>query len=192
VPTTRRCLTALSLALTIACTTFGAVTAEASTPSAKSLAKDLLTTSYASKAGFTEVAEKASSSTKTGVKSCPNGAQAAYEDRATQSGLATEILGCATPKAATALLGTVKSQGAATSLLPPKQLGSAAVERAIGGPVYTIYWKRGAIFELVALETDIPASSSSSTTTTTSPAPPITAAQQKILVAAALSQNKRG
>jgi hypothetical protein len=190
VPITRRHLPALGLALVIACTAMGEVTAGASAPSAKSLAKYLLTAAYAKKSGFTEVAEKASTSSKTGVKSCPNGAQAAYEDGATKSGVAAEILGCQTTKAAAALLSGVKAEGTASSA-PPAQLGASAVERATSGPVYTIFWQHGKVFELVALETDIPASSTSSTTTTTAPAPPITAAQQKTLVAAALSQYKR-
>jgi hypothetical protein len=79
----------------------------------------------------------------------------------------------------------------ASSSPPPAKLGTSAIERATSGPVYTIFWHHGNVFEFVGLETDIPASSSSSTTTTTAPAPPITAAQQKILGAAAVSQFAR-
>jgi hypothetical protein len=183
----RRALPAVAAAVVIALTGLGEVTAGASTTSAKSLAKDLLTSSYAKKAGFTEVAEKVSTSAKTGVKSCPNGAQEAFENASNQSGVIAEVLVCQTKKAAAALLTSVKAQGA-KSATPPKQLGSSAIERSSSGPVYTIYWRHGDVFEFVGLETQIPASSSASTTTTTAPAPPITTAEQKTLSGAAVNQ----
>jgi hypothetical protein len=164
--------------------------AAGATTSAKSLSKDLLTTSYAKKAGFTEVAEKPSTSSKTGVKSCPDGAQEAFENGSNKTGVVAEVLGCTTKKAAAALLTGVAAEGS-KSASPPRQLGSSAVERSSNGPVYTIYWQHGDVFEFVGLETQIPASSSSSTTTTTAPAPPITAAEQKILSNAAVNQLKR-
>jgi hypothetical protein len=187
----RRALPAVAAAVLIALTGLGEITAGASTTSAKSLAKDLMTSSYAKKAGFTEVAEKVSTSAKTGVKSCPDGAQEAFEDASNQSGVIAEVLVCQTKKAATALLTGVKAQGAKSST-PPKQLGSSAVERSTSGPVYTIYWRQGDVFEFVGLETNIPASSSASTTTTTTaPAPPISAAEQKVLSGAAVNQFKQ-
>jgi hypothetical protein len=186
----RRAWSAVAVALVVVLAGLGATTAGAATPSAKSLAKDLMTTSYAKTAGFTEVAEKVSTSAKTGVKSCPDGAQEAFEDGSNQTGVIAEILLCHTKKAATALLTGVKAEGA-TSSAPPKQLGSSAVELSTSGPVYTIYWQQGDVFAFVGLETQIPASSSSSTTTTTAPAPPITAAEQKILSGAAVNQFKR-
>lgn len=191
VPILRRTLPAVAVALVMVLTGVGAIGAGAST-SAKSLAKDLLTTSYAKNAGFTEVAEKPSTSSKTGVKSCPDGAQEAFEDGSNKTGVVAEVLVCATKKAAAALLTGVAAEGS-KSASPPKQLGSAAIERSSNGPVYTTYWQHGDIFEFVGLETQIPASSTSSTTTTTAPvpAPPITAAEQKILSNAAVSQLKR-
>jgi hypothetical protein len=181
--------TSLAIAILVAASTIGGVAAGAST-SAKSLAKDLLTAAYAKKAGFTDVAEKASTSSKTGVTNCADGAQEAFENTSSRSGLVAEILVCKTKAAAAKLLAGVATQGAASGT-PPKQLGSSAKERASGGPVYTIYWQKGDVFEFVGLETDIPASSTSSTTTTTVPAPPITAAEQKILGGSALSQLKQ-
>ena len=184
----RRALPAVAVAVVIALTGLGQMTAGASTTSAKALAKDLMTSAYAKKAGFTEVAEKVSTSAKTGVTSCPDGAQEAFENGSNQSGVIAEVLVCKTNKAATALLTGVKAQGAKSST-PPKQLGSSAIERSSSGPVYTIYWRKGDVFEFVGLETQIPASSSASTTTTTTaPAPPITAAQQKVLAGAAVNQ----
>jgi hypothetical protein len=155
--------------------------------SAKSLAKELLPFSYAKKAGFTQVAEKATTTTKTGVKSCPNGAQEAFQDEANQTGVAAEVVGCTTTKAAAAVLKTVRAQAQAGSPSPPKQLGSSAIEVRGGGSTYAIYWQHASIVELVALSTDVSANTSS--TTTTAVTPPITAAQQKILSAAALAQN---
>ncbi len=190
-PKPRRAVPAVAVALVVVLTGLGEVTtAGASTPSMKSLAKDLMTTAYAKTAGFTEVAEKVSTTAKTGVKSCPDGAQEAFEDTSNQTGVIAEVLVCTTKKAATALLTSVKAEGAASSS-PPKQLGSSAVERSTSGPVYTIYWQQGDVFSFVGLETQIPSSSSSSTTTTTAPAPPITAAEQKVLSGAAVNQFKR-
>jgi hypothetical protein len=181
---------AVAVALVVALTGFGEIAAGASTPSAKSLAKELMTSSYAKTAGFTAVAEKVSTSAKTGVKSCPDGAQEALENTSNQTGLLAEILSCQTKKAATALLASVKADGTKSSS-PPAQLGSSAIERGSSGPVYTIYWRQGDAFEFVSLETNIPASSSASTTTTTAPAPPITAAEQTILSGAVLNQFKQ-
>jgi hypothetical protein len=190
VPIPRNVLSAAAVALVIALTALGDVAAGASTPSAKSLSKDLMTTSYAKTAGFTEVAEKVSTSAKTGVKSCPDGAQEAFENGSNQTGVKAEILFCQTKKAAAALLATATSQGTKSST-PPKQLGPSAIEISSNGPVYTIYWQQGDVFEFVGLATQIPASSSSSTTTTAPPAPPITAAEQKALSGAAVNQFKR-
>jgi hypothetical protein len=191
VPLSRKAWPIMAAAVVIALTGLGDVTAGASTSSAKSLAKELMTAAYAKKAGFTEVAEKVSTSAKTGVKSCPDGAQEAFEDASNQSGIIAEILDCTTVKAATALLAGVKAEGTKSST-PPTQLGSSAAERSSAGPVYTIYWRKGDVFEFVGLETEIPASSASTTTTTTAPpAPPITAAEQKVLSGAALNQFKR-
>jgi hypothetical protein len=190
VPLSRRALPAVAAAIVIALTGLGASTAGASTTSAKSLSKDLMTSAYAKKAGFTKVAEKVSTSAKTGVPSCPDGAQEAFETASSQSGLIAEVLVCKTKKAASALLTGVEAQGVKSSS-PPKQLGSSAIERSSSGPVYTIYWQKGEVFEFVGLETQIPPTSSASTsttTTTTAPAPPITAAEQKILAGAAVSQ----
>jgi hypothetical protein len=181
---------AVVVALVVVLTGLGGITAGASTPSAKSLAKDLMTTSYAKAAGFTAVAEKVSTSAKTGVKSCPDGAQEAFENTSNQTGVIAEILRCQNKKAAAALLTSIEADGA-KSASPPKQLGSSAVERSSTGPVYTIYWRQGDVFAFVGLETQIPASSSASTTTTTAPAPPITAAEQKVLSSAAENQFKQ-
>jgi hypothetical protein len=100
--------------------------------------------------------------------------------------VASEVLSCTTTKGASALLNEVRSGGSVTSSIPPKRLGSSAVEVSGGGSTYGIYWRRGTNVELVALSTDVSASSSSSTSATT---PPITAAQQKVLSSAALEQD---
>ena len=185
-PISRKLLTALALCLVIAFTALGEVTASATIPSPESLANGLLTASYLSKAGFTDETEKPSSSSSTGVASCPNGAQEAFKDSATDSGFVAELLACNTPQDAAAVLSRVATEGEA-SLAPPKLLGSSAVERRVPGPGYTIDWRSGNIFAFVGLETDISTGGSSSTTTTTAPAPPITADEQKTLAAAALS-----
>jgi len=189
VPIIRKASSALAILTLAGAGTVGGVAAGASTSSAKSLAKDLLTTAYAKNAGFTTVAEKAATSDKTGVKSCPDGAQEAFENKSAGSGLVSEVLKCTNKAAAAALLKGVRKQGSA-SATPPKQLGGASAERRSPGPVYTLYWQEGDVFEFVGLETGIAASSSSSTTTTV-PAPPISAAEQKLLTGAALTQFKQ-
>ena len=162
--------------------------AGASTPtSPKSLAKDLLPASYATKVGFTKVVIKVTTSSKTGEKSCPNGAQEEFENASGQSGLASEVLACTSSKAAAALLSGVRSGTSATSATPPKQLGSSAIERSSGSSTYDIYWQRGKTLEVVALNTNVPASTSS--TNPTVAAPPITSAQQKVLSKVAVEQD---
>jgi hypothetical protein len=156
--------------------------------SPKSLAKDLLPSSYAKKAGFSDVAEKAITTSKTGVKSCPNGAQEAFQNTSSQSGVESEVVGCTTTKAAAALLGGVRSSGAVSKASPPKRLGSSAVEVSGGGSTYAIYWQRGQIVALIALTTDVTASANSSTSTTVA-TPPITSAEQKVLSDAAIEQD---
>jgi hypothetical protein len=159
-----------------------------SAPSPKSLLKELLPSADAKRAGFTEVAEKATTTSKTGVKSCPNGAQEAFQSATAPTGVASEIVGCTTGQAASAVMKSARSSGAATSSVPPKQLGPSAVEVSGGGSTYAIYWQRGREVELVALTTNVSASGSSSTSTTTV-TPPITAAQQRVLAKAAEEQD---
>ena len=70
----RKILVALAVAVVALLVTAAAqMPAGASTPtSTKSLAKDLLTSSYPKKAGFTKMAVKASTTSKTGLKACPD------------------------------------------------------------------------------------------------------------------------
>ncbi|MGA2933385.1 MAG: hypothetical protein ABSE98_15035, partial [Acidimicrobiales bacterium] len=69
----QRIIIVLAVAAVLATTVVGQLPAAASTTtSPKSLERDLLPSSYALKAGFTEVLEKANSTSKTGEKSCPN------------------------------------------------------------------------------------------------------------------------
>jgi hypothetical protein len=173
----QRIIIVLAVAAVLATTVVGQLPAWASTTtSPKSLERDLLPSSYALKAGFTEVLAKASSTSKTGEKSCPNGAQEVFEDPSTQVIMEVQLLACATNKAAAALFAGAAASGPATTSSPPKQLGSSAVERSGTNSTYGVYWRRGKIIKVVNIETDI-----STTTTTTIPAPPITPAQQMLL-----------
>jgi hypothetical protein len=158
------------------------------TASGKVLAKDLLPPSYAKKAGFTKVVLKPTSTSKTGNKSCPNGAQEVFEDASGQTGIIAEVVGCTNNKAAATLLASVKSGTGAASSSAPTKLGSTAIERTSDGSTYAVYWRRGALLELVGYATNVPATSATSTSTTVA-APPITTAQQALLVAAALAQD---
>jgi hypothetical protein len=189
-PISRTVIVAVAVAVVLPVSLAAQQAAGASTPtSPKSLAKDLLTASAARQIGFTKVAEPVSTTSKTGEASCPNGAQVAFEDAAGQSGIAAEAVACTTAKAASALLAGVEGATSPSST-PPKKLGSSAIERSSAGYTYAIYWRRGAILELVSLTTNIPASSSTSTSTTTA-APPITPAEQTLLSSAAVAQNAR-
>jgi len=171
--------------------------ASASAPtSPKSLANDLVPASYLQHRGFTKVVERTTTTSKTGEKSCPNGAQEVYEDVSGQaSGVESEIVACTTNKAAAALLSEVRAAtpSGSSAAAPNHQLGSSAIERSDGGssPSYGIYWQRGRLLELVVLTTDLSASSSSTTTSTTVAAPPITLTQQNTLVSLAVEQNTR-
>jgi hypothetical protein len=176
---------AMAVALLVAAAEMPAWASTVASP--KSLATDLLTASYAKKAGFTKVSEKVSTTSKTGEKSCPNGAQEAFESASGQMGVFSEAVACTTSKAAAALLKGVRSGTSGTSATPPKGLGSSAIERSGGGSTYVIYWQRGKTLELVALNTNVPATSTS--TSTTLATPPITPAQQKVLSSLALEQN---
>jgi hypothetical protein len=152
--------------------------------------KGLLTTAQAKKLGFSKVADKPVTSTKTGVSGCSKGAQAAYEDGHGVTGIISEVLVCKSASGPTALIKKEKGlEKASANLKPPKQLGSAAIERAAQGSTYAIYWQRGKILELLAFDSDIAASSSSSTTTTAGPVAAITAKQQQTLTKAALEQD---
>ena len=180
---------AMAVVLSVAAAEMPAWASTVTSP--KSLAKDLLTVSFAKKAGFTKVSEKASTTSKTGEKSCPNGADEAFESASGQMGVFSEAVACTTSKAAAALLNGVRSGTSGTSgtsATPPKRLGSSAIERSGGGSTYAIYWQRGKILELVALNTNVPASSSTSTSTTLA-TPPITPAQQKVLSSLAVAQD---
>jgi hypothetical protein len=155
--------------------------------SPKSLTKDLLPASYAKKAGFPKVAQKVSTTSSTGSKTCPHGAQEAFEDAPGKVALESEAVACVTASDAAALLKNVQSSTSAISARPPKQLGSSAIERTVRGTTYAIYWLRGLTVEAVSFAPDVAALSSS--TSTTIAVPPITAAQLKILSSAALKQN---
>jgi hypothetical protein len=177
---------AMAVVLSVAAAEMPAWASTVTSP--KSLAKDLLTASSAKKAGFTKVSEKASTTSKTGEKSCPNGADEAFEGASGQMGVFSEAVACTTSKAAAALLDGVRSGTSGSSATPPKRLGTSAIERSGGGSTYAIYWQRGKILELVALNTNVPASSSTSTSTTLA-TPPITPAQQKVLSSLAVAQD---
>jgi len=182
-------LAALVLTVVLPVTLAAQTAAAASTAaSPKSLAKGLLTSSYAKGAGFPKVAEKVTTTTKTGQKTCPNAAEEAFESASGQEGLVSELVACTSEKAAVALLAGARSGTSTISGTPPKQLGSSAIERSSGGYTYEIYWQDGDVVEAVGLTTNVPASSSSSTKTTTR-APPMTAAEQKVLSSAAVEQD---
>jgi hypothetical protein len=150
-------------------------------------AKGLLTAAEAKHLGFTKTADKPVTSSNTRVTGCGKGAQVAFEDASGSTGLISQVLVCKTPKVAAGLLKKEKSVGTAAALKPPKQLGSAAIEREASASTYAIYWQRGKLLELVALDTNVKAASSS--TTTSVPAVPLTAPQQQTLVKSALKQD---
>ena len=182
-----RILATAAFAVVLVTTVVGPAGASTTT-SAKNLQRDLLPSSYADKAGFTEVVEKATSTSKTGEKSCPDGAQELFEDPSGPIGMQVQLLACTSTKAAAALVGEVAASGSMVSS-PPKGLGSTAVERSGGNSTYGIYWRRGKVVELISIETNIPATTTT-TTTTTIPSLPLTPAQQQLLSNTALEQNK--
>jgi hypothetical protein len=80
----------------------------------RALAKDLLPSSYAKGIGFGEVVEKVNTSSKSGVKSCPRGAQVAFEDRSNQSDVVSGVLECSTKAAAAKILSGVVAETSAS------------------------------------------------------------------------------
>jgi hypothetical protein len=180
-----RDVAALAGVLALLATWAAQVPAGATSP--KSLARDLLASSYAKADGFTKVVARASTTAKTGVKNCQDGGKEAFETASGQTGLLSEVVACTTSKAVLALLSGTRSATSASSASPPARLGPSAMERS-NGSTYAIYWRRGALVEMVALVTNVSASSSSSTSTTVAAAP-ITLAQQALLSNAAVEQN---
>jgi len=135
------------------------------------------------------VVDKPTVTSKTGVKSCPDGAQVAFESASGHTGLLSEVLACSTSAAAAALLSGAQSGTSGNSGAPPRQPGSSGNEGSSGGSTYLIYWRRGKIVEVVALNTNVPAGHGSSTSTTITTTTIITSAQQKALSNAAIAQD---
>jgi len=184
----RRLLSAAAVVATLAAAgTWPATVVAAAETSASSLAKEVLPPAKARSGGFTKVVEKVTTTSKTGVKSCPNGAQEAFADKSGRTDLVSEVVACSTTKAAGTLLTNTVSATSATTGKPPKRLGSSALERSIGS-VYAIYWRRGTTVEVVAINTDVPASQNSSTSSTVA-GPPLTSTQQRFLDSAANAQD---
>ena len=181
----RNVFASLAMTMVLSIVATAPMAAGASTPAAAtSIAKDLLSSSYAKAVGFPRVARKVSTSSKTGLKSCPNGARETFESASRKTALASEVVACTTNDAAAAL---VKSSGTGTptpSVHPPARLGASAFEQLSNVSIYQIVWQKGAIVEAVALNVNVPASGGASSATN-----PITPAQQKVLSSAALKQD---
>jgi hypothetical protein len=185
----RNIFAALAMAIVLPATAAAPTLAGASTAaSAKSLAKDLLPSSYAQKAGFTKVAQKVNLSSKTGLNSCPNGARVTFKNASGQTALGSEVVACTTNKAAAALLNGSRSGTSVTSAHLPERLGSSAIEQVSDVSLYQILWRRGSIVEGVALNISVPASAGSSTSNSNTTLP-ITSAQQEVLSSAAVKQD---
>jgi cyclophilin family peptidyl-prolyl cis-trans isomerase len=150
----------------------------------------LVPVAAAKQAGFTKVVNAPSASTNTGVTGCPYGAQEEFASASGDLQLVSEVLYCQSAADAAGLLQSVKSDGKAQSgLIPPKELGSTAIERVGSGSSYLIGWRSGTAFELTALSTGPPPSSTTSTTTGTPV--PFTAHDQQVLANAARQQGAR-
>jgi cyclophilin family peptidyl-prolyl cis-trans isomerase len=180
------CATVVALAGSI----FVVPAAEATSSASKPSTSALVPASAAKEAGFTKAVNPPSTSTTTGVTGCPYGAQEEFASASGDLGLASEVLYCESAADADTLLKGVESNGKAQAgLIPPKNLGSTAIERLGSDSTYLIAWRRGTAFELTGLSTNLPASSTTSTTTGT-PAP-LTAQDRQELANAATQQNAR-
>lgn len=179
----------LVLGLGLASMSALASTPASAAPSLGALKKDVLAAANVRALGFSKVLEPLRASSATGYKACSRGAEQVFQDSAGQTGLASEVLACTSEKTAGALLVKVRSLGPAVAVSLPKSLGSSATERSIGRATYAIYWRRGALVEVVALTTSLIAASGSGTTSTTVSAP-LTAGQQTTLSNAALLQSE--
>ncbi|MGA7417087.1 MAG: hypothetical protein WB765_22580 [Acidimicrobiales bacterium] len=192
--TRRRLIAAASAvgALSVAGASVGVPAAGASNSSvAASPVTGVISVSAAKALGYPKAIVKPVGSSKTGQKDCPKGAQATYSDSAGKTGVGVEILVCNSAKVAASLLATQKKATAAVTLQkPPTQLGPSAFETTSNQSEYLVFWQRGKVLSVVALNINIPASSSSSSTTTAAPLPPPSAKQQQALTNAALVQDK--
>lgn len=170
--------------------TFVVPAAEATSSASKPSTSALVPISAAKDAGFTKVVNTPSTSTSTGVKGCPYGAQEEFASASADLGLVSEVLYCESVADADTLLKGVESNGKAQAgLSPPKTLGSTAVERVGSNSTYLIAWRRGDAFELTGLSTNLPSSSTTSTTTGTPV--PLTAHDKQALANAATQQSGR-
>jgi cyclophilin family peptidyl-prolyl cis-trans isomerase len=161
-------------------------TPSTNTPSTRALVPE----SAAKDAGFTKVVTAPITSTQTGVAGCPYGAQEGFASASGKLGLVSEVLYCDSAADATRLLKNFISGGKAQAgLVPPKALGSTAVERVGSDSSYIIVWRRGAAFELTGLSADLPANSTTSTTTGTQV--PLTSREKQVLANAAVQQSAR-
>lgn len=178
-------------ALSVAGASVGVPAAGASNSSvASSPVTGVISVSAAKSLGYPKPVLKPVGSNKTGQAGCTKGAQAKYEDSNGKTGVVAEILVCTSTKVASGVLAAQrKAVPTATMQKAPAQLGSTAFETASNQNVYVIFWQRGKLLSVVALDVNVPASSSSSTTTTAPPPPP-TAGQQQSLTNVALVQDK--
>ena len=178
-------------ALSVAGASVGVPAAGASNSSvASSPVTGVLSVSAAKALGYPKPILKPVGSNKTGQAGCSKGAQAKYEDSGGKTGVVAEILVCNSTKVASSVLATQKKAAPSSTLQrAPAHLGSTAFEAVSNQNVYVIFWQRGKLLSVVALDVNVPASSSSSTTTTAPPPPP-TAGQQQSLTNVALVQDK--
>jgi hypothetical protein len=143
---------ALLAGLLIAALPLGDAPATAAAPP---LVQRLISASQASKLGFPKVAKKATSSHKTGVKTCHTGAEVAYQENGHPVGLVAEVFTCNSPAAAKSVLTIYERTYEPTATLPPPAvLGKSAVGSATAAPLYVFFWTRGSFVGFVGVDTD--------------------------------------
>jgi hypothetical protein len=115
----------------------------------------LVSTAQATKLGFTQIAKKATSSHKTGVKTCPTGAEVAFTEKGHPVGLVAEVFSCNSAAAAKSVIATYEKTYKPTATFPPPAaLGSTAVGSIAEAPLYVFFWTRGSYVGFVGLDTD--------------------------------------
>ena len=115
---------------------------------------ELLTVSEAVQSGFVRLVKPAQLSTNTGFTECPTVAQEAFENTAATTGLVSQTYFCQSDVAAGALMKGIRSTGSAiTGVMVPARLGSSATARESNGSNFGIFWQRGRVVEVAAIDT---------------------------------------
>lgn len=154
---------------------------------------ELITLQQAVGLGFTKLVHTAQLSESTGLPDCTSVVQEAFEDGTGGTGLVSEAYFCNSTKAARTLMQGIAATGSALAqVIPPRSLGPSATARKSSSSSFGIFWLRGSVVEVAAMDTGL---GSATSTTAGSGAAPVSGALsahlRRVLVTTAAEQNAR-